>query len=126
MGKNIPNYGKSWRHRKYSVENRYDEDEDYYGFGYGFGERFGHRRLGIDLHEAVDPLIRQLEAYDQSRQKLEKHGGTIKDFAFLSNNLSKEIYLESYNGQAKVALTDPVALRSELNDIKPDLHLQVR
>jgi len=126
MEKNIPNYSKSWRHRKYPVENWYDENEDYYGFGYGFGERFGHRRLGIDLHEAVDPLIRQLEAYDQSRQKLEKHGGTIKDFAILSNNLSKEIYLESYYGQAKVALTDPVALRSELNDINPDLHLQVR
>jgi hypothetical protein len=126
MGKYISNDSRSWRHRNYPVENWYDEDEDYYGFEYGFGERFGHRRIEIDLHETVDPLIRQLKAYDESRQKLEKHGGTIKDFATISNNLSKEIYLEGYYEQAKVALTDPNKLRSELDDIDYGLHLQVR
>jgi len=125
MGKNISNYSRSWRHRKYPVEDWYDEDEDYYGFGHGYQERFRHRKFE-DLHKAVDPLIRQLKTYDKSRQKLEKHGGHIKDFATLSNILSKEIYLEGYYGQTKVALTDPVALRSELYDIDSDLHLQVR
>jgi len=39
MGKNISNYSRLWRHRKYPVENWYDEDEDYYGFGHGDMER---------------------------------------------------------------------------------------
>ena len=122
MGKNISKYHRSMQNRQYSGEDWYDEYEDYHGFDYGYGRR----RFEIDLHEAVDPLIRQIRAYDEYRQNFEKQGGAIKDLATLSIILSKEMCLEGCYGQTKVALTDPGAVRSALYDIDYGLHLQVR
>jgi hypothetical protein len=123
MGNNISDYRRSWRNRKYPVEDWYDEYEDYHGFGYG--HEYGYR-FEIDLHEAIDPLIRQIKMYDNYRQIFEKQGGTFKDLATLSIILSKEICLEGCYGQTKVALTDPSKVRSALYDIDYGLHLQVR
>ena len=126
MEKNISNYHRSWQHRQYFGEDWYDEYEDYHGFDYGYGNGYSRGRFEIDLHEAVDPLIRQIKTYDEYRQIFEKQGGTIKNLATLSIILSKEICLEGCYGQTKVALTDPGAVRSALDDIDYGLHLQVR
>jgi hypothetical protein len=126
MGKNISNYHRSRQYRQYSGEDWYDEYEDYHGFDYGYGNGYRRRRFEIDLHEAVDPLIRQIKTYDEYRQNFEQQGGTIKNLATLSVILSKEICLEGCYGQTKVALTDPGAVRSSLYDIDYGLHLQVR
>ncbi|MBE9572442.1 MAG: hypothetical protein IMF11_17590 [Proteobacteria bacterium] len=123
MGNNISDCRGSRRNRKYPVEDWYDEYEDYHGFGYGYEHGY---RFEIDLHEAIDPLIRQIKMYDNYRQIFEKQGGTFKDLATLSIILSKEICLEGCYGQTKVALTDPSKVRSALYDIDYGLHLQVR
>ena len=126
MEKNTSNYHRSWQNRKYSGEDWYDEYEDYHGFGYGFGNGYRGRSFEIDLHKAIDPLIRQIKTYDKYRQNFEKQGGTIRDLATLSIILSKEFFLEGCYGQTKVALTDPGKVRSALYDIDYGLHLQVR
>ena len=126
MEKNISNYHRSWQNRKYFGEDGYDEYEDYYEFDYGYRNGYGRGRSEIELHEVVEPLIRQIKTYDEYRQKFEKQGGTVKDLAALTIILSQLIILEGCYGPAKVALTDPAAVRSALDDIDYGLHLQVR
>jgi len=126
MGKGISTYHRLWQNRQYSGEERFDEYEDYHGFGYGYGNGYRGRSFEIDIHEAVDPLIRQIKTYDDYRQNFEKQGGTIRDLATLSIILSKELFLESCYGQTKVALTDPGKVQSTLYEIDYGLHLQVR
>lgn len=123
MGNNISDYRRSWQNRKYRVEGGYDRFEDYHGFDYGY--EYGHRSE-IDLHEAVDPLIRQIKMYDNYRQEFEQHGGRIKDFAAISDILSQEMTLEGCYGPTKVKLTKPGGIKSGLYDIDSGLHLQVR
>jgi len=126
MDKHISKYHRPVQHRQYSEEDWHDEYDDYHGFAYGYGSFYRRRMFEINLHKAVDPLKRQIETYDEYRQKLEKHGGTIQDLPALSMILSREICLEGCYGETNVALTDPIKVRSALHDIDYDLHLQVR
>jgi hypothetical protein len=125
MRKNISNANRSRENRQYPSDKWYDEF-DYDGFDYGYWSRYGSERYDIDIHDAIDPLIRQIKTYDEYRQRFERKGGTIKDLATLSIILSKEIFLDGYFGKTMVQLTDPNKVKSELYHIDYDLHLQVR
>jgi len=125
MGKN-DSYYRGTRNHNYPGEDRYDDYDDFYGYGYGYGYGYRHRGHEIDLHKAVDPLVRQMKRYDEHRQDLEKQGGRIKDLATLADILSQEISLDGYYGQTKASLTNPSAARSALYDMDFGLHLQVR
>ena len=70
----------------------------------------------MDLHQAVDPLIRQIGQYDALRQHLEKDGGIIMDLNMLSDIMSREFNLEGYYYRSKVSLTNPANIKSALYD----------
>ena len=115
MKRNICDYHSS----SYSPYNHWEswDDDDY---------EYGYRKPEVDLQQALDPLIRQMQVYDRHRQQLEKQGGQIADLAVISKTLLKEIPLEGHFRSQTVALADPRSVRRALMDIDYGLHLQVR
>ena len=128
MGEKRSNANGSWQgqSRKQREYDRYYDYGAYHGYGRLYGEGYRNSRFEIDIHQAVEPLIRQIKIYDNARQKLEKQGGTIIDLASLVAILSKEIRLKGDYGETKVALRDPVAVRSALFDIDYRLGYRLR
>jgi hypothetical protein len=81
----------------------------------------------VDIHQALQPLLKHLHHYDAKRLKLEQEGGRLADLNKIAAILSQKIILKGRFREGKVALTDQAALRLMLSDIgNCDLHLSVR
>jgi len=97
-----------------------------YGFGAaGWSGSWGYRGPSCEkMHQTVEPLLEQMERLDEFAAKLRQGSATVGELRGLQQLLTTPITLNSDFGRP-VSLADPSGLRSALDGVSPNLHLEI-
>ena len=77
-----------------------------------------------ELMQQVNPLLGQIRQVDEVVAKIARGDGRIADLVSLGNILSEPLPLKSFN-RSSVKLAQPEEVRSALNSLSQQLHLEV-